>query len=495
MRTALILFSLLQGVGFPFICTAREPSVAEVQAAMKRASQYFHSLAVHGGYVYHYSLDGTRRWGEGLATDTQIWVQPPGTPTVGEAYLIAYQATDDPFFKQAAVDAALALVAGQLESGGWTNLIDFNPRSEQAGRYRSLPSSGQNKDAKNHSSLDDDQTTAALRFLMRVDRLLQYQHRPIHDATIMGLQSLLNSQYACGAFPQVWMGPVTVNHPRQQATYPKLDWRTEGRVKNYWDMYTLNDNVTGNVCDTLLLAHRIYGDARYLEAVRRLGDWLLAAQMPEPQRGWAQQYDYDMHPIWARKFEPPAVASDETQEVIATLIKIAAATNDRRYLQPIESAIRWLKRSRLESGDGQLARYYELQTNRPLYMERQGDVYTLTHNDDRLPDHYGWKIDDRTAELEQMLASFEPRTAGDDIAASERKPIDSAQVTELLQSLDNEGRWVSVYQGERLVGQPKMAIEASYLSSQLFHDHLVDLAAWLSQHKRATANANAPNDD
>ena len=30
-------------------------------------------------------------------------------------------------------------------------------------------------------------------------------------------------------------------------------------------------------------------------------------QMPDPQPGWAQQYDYDMRPMWARKFEPAAI--------------------------------------------------------------------------------------------------------------------------------------------------------------------------------------------
>ncbi len=323
LRLKLLFLSLLSHLCFSLPVPADEPTVTQVQQAMKQAAQHFRSIAVHGGYVYHYSLDGKHRWGEGPATATQIWVQPPGTPTVGEAFLNAYEATQDDFYRQAAINAATALVSGQLQSGGWTNLIDFDPESEQVGLYRSVESKNQNSRAKNHSSLDDDQTTAALRYLMQVDQLLNHQQPQIHDATLVGLQSLLDAQYACGAFPQVWSGAVSSSNPHKQASYPAHDWRTEGRVKNYWDMYTVNDNVTGNVCDTLLLAHRVYHDDRYLESAKRLGDWLLSAQMPEPQPGWAQQYDFEMHPIWARKFEPPAVASDETQEVVATLIKIA----------------------------------------------------------------------------------------------------------------------------------------------------------------------------
>ncbi|QDT43552.1 hypothetical protein Pan241w_36540 [Gimesia alba] len=86
---------------------------------MRKASQFYRDkLALNGGYVYYDSLDLQQRWGEGKASPDQIWVQPPGTPTVGMAYLKAYQATGDQFYLDAATDAALALIYGQLKSGG-----------------------------------------------------------------------------------------------------------------------------------------------------------------------------------------------------------------------------------------------------------------------------------------------------------------------------------------------------------------------------------------
>ena len=81
-----------------------------------------------GGYVYYYSVDLSERWGEGLATGDQIWVQPPGTPTVGMAYLDAYAATGEQYYLDAAREAAEALVYGQLRSGGWANSIDLKGR-------------------------------------------------------------------------------------------------------------------------------------------------------------------------------------------------------------------------------------------------------------------------------------------------------------------------------------------------------------------------------
>lgn len=442
----------------------------QVQQAMRKAADFFRGkVAQHGGYVYHYSLDLSQRWGEGVATKDQIWIQPPGTPTVGMAYVKAYQATQDPFYLEAATDAVLAVVHGQLKSGGWTNSVDFNPKSKGTAEYRNGKGRG-----KNNSSLDDGQSQSAIQLLVQVDQAHNFKHLAIHESAIVALNALLDAQFPCGAFPQVWTGPVQP-HPTAKANYPEHDWRTEGRIKNYWDMYTLNDNVTGYVTDTLINAYQVYDDQRYLDSVKKLGDFLLAAQMPEPQPGWAQQYNYEMQPIWARKFEPPAVASDETQEVLMTLMKISELTNDKRYLAPIPTAASWLRRSLLK--DGQLARYYELKSNRPLYMTRSGDKYSLTYDDRNLPSHYGWKTPSRLADLSAEYARVR---AGKPKAAPSQQLL-ARQVQEVIKSLDTEGRWVSTFNGERLVGQFKAPVGTRYISSQRFSDNLSLLSDYLGK--------------
>lgn len=259
-----------------------------------------------------------------------------------------------------------------------------------------------------------------------------------------------------------------------KASFPDYDWRTEGRIKNYWDMYTLNDNVTGYVAETLIAAHEVYGDEKYDVALRRLGDFLILAQMPEPQPGWAQQYNVDMKPIWARRFEPPGVSGDETQEVISTLLSIAHHTGDPKYLQPIPSAARWLRRSLLP--DGRLARYYELRTNRPLYMTRQGDEYTLTYEDSDLPGHYGWKSEAKLSSLGKMYdrvqAGQTPRTEPSRQQLSER-------VRQIIDALDAQGRWVSRFDGTPKVGQLKLPLNTPYLSSEVFGENLTTMAKYI----------------
>jgi PelA/Pel-15E family pectate lyase len=441
---------------------------------MYKAAQFYHShVASHGGYVYHYSLDLTQRWGEGVATKNQIWVQPPGTPTVGLAYLKAYEATGDRFYLDAATDAAIALVYGQLKSGGWTNSIDFDPNSKHVADYRNHRGRG-----KNNSSLDDGQTQSAIQLIVEVDKALKFQNQPIHESAVIALDALLRAQFPNGGFPQIWIGPVEAQ-PTLKASYPDYDWRTEGRIKNYWDMYTLNDNVTGYVADTLIIAHKVYEDQKYLTALKKLGDFLLLAQMPDPQPGWAQQYSYEMKPIWARKFEPPGVSGDETQEVLETLMKIARVTSDRKYLEPIPRAAAWLKSSLLP--DGRLARYYELKTNRPLYMTRQGDRYSLSYDDSKLPTHYGWKTESRLEELGKQYAQLRTTNPQGRQTYSKQRV---QQVRQLIKSLDEQGRWISTFDGERLVGQAKMPIGTKYLSSQVFSDNLTALSEFVGSSER-----------
>jgi PelA/Pel-15E family pectate lyase len=447
-----------------------EPLAGRAASTLRRAVRFFREkVAYRGGYVYYYSLDLNTRWGEGLATPTQVWVQPPGTPTVGMAYLAAYRATGEREYLEAAREAGEALLYGQLRSGGWQNLIDFDP-SGRVSQYRRGGGGG-----RNYSTLDDGITQSAIEFLVRLDEALGFQDAAVHEAALFALEALLKAQFANGAFPQVWDGPVP-EVPVIRASYPPYDWRTEGKVKDYWNMYTLNDGLAGTVAQTLRTAAEVYRDARYEQALRKLGDFLVLAQMPPPQPAWAQQYNRQMHPIWARRFEPPAVTGGESQDAMRTLVRISAWCREARYLEPIPAALDYLRASRLP--DGRLARYYELGTNRPLYMQRRGDAYVLTYDDRDLPDHYGWKVESK---LEAIAAEYEAVRRNGRLPEVPRPPEELArQVEAICAALDEQGRWVRIYQGERLVGQPKFRQGEPYLSSAVFAEHVQTLAAFLA---------------
>jgi PelA/Pel-15E family pectate lyase len=444
---------------------------AALTALKKAASFYRHKVASHGGYVYYYSVDLKERWGEGKASPDTIFVEPPGTPAVGMAYLHAYSATGDEFYLDAARETAEALVHGQLESGGWAQAIHFvQPERGRLGKYRI----GRPAGAWNVSSLDDGQTQSALRLLIRADQALSFEDARIHAAALDGLDCLLKAQFPNGAFPQGWLGPAEPK-PALRARFPDYDWKTEGKVKDYWNQYTLNDNLAGDVAAALIEAHQVYKDDKHKAALEKLGDFLILAQMPEPQPGWCQQYSFEMFPIWARKFEPPAITGLESQDAMETLIEIARYTGKKKYLEPIPRALAYFKTCLLP--DGKIARYYELRTNKPLYMDAR---YQLTYDDSDLPSHYGWKQRARFEEIEKahqaVVEGREPARAGPTEKSAE-------DVRRVIRELDEEGRWISTYAGERLVGQPSFERGFRYISSGVFRRNVETLSEFISKRR------------
>jgi hypothetical protein len=112
-------------------------------------------------------------------------------------------------------------------------------------------------------------------------------------------------------------------------------------------------------------------------------------------------------------------------------------------------------------------------------MFRRGDTYTLTYDDSQLPKHYGWKIDCRLEEIEKQYRA---------LLDSNRQPREVLSTTELesqvrsiIGNLDEDGRWISIYRGEPLVGQPKFAVGSRYLSSEVFSENLGVLSEYLAR--------------
>jgi hypothetical protein len=376
-----------------------------------------------------------------VASETQIWVQPPGTPSVGMAFLKAYRATGDEYYLDAAKEAASALVRGQLRSGGWAYSIEFDPEKRRDLQYRVDP---ERPEAYNVSTLDDDNTQSALRFLMEIDKVLGFKDETVHETTLCGLSQVLNAQYPNGAWPQRFQSGTNHDpekYPVKKASYPD-SWSRTFPAAGYGSFYTFNDHTIQDTIATMFEAYRIYQDVRYLEAAKRGGDFILLAQMPEPQPAWAQQYDAEMHPAWARKFEPPSITGWESQSVMRTLLELYRKTGDRKYLEPIPRAIEYFRRSVLDGG--RLARFYELHTNRPLYFTRH---YEMTYEDDDLPTHYGFKVNNgieaiaKEYERLRQTSPEELETLRDESLPRLTPGLES-QAREVVERLDEQGRWV-----------------------------------------------------
>jgi hypothetical protein len=458
MRSLVALYFVL----IPAVTFAQDLRT-EAAAGLKKAVTFFHDhVASAGGYVYKVSADLKLREGEGKTSTSTIFVQPPGTPAVGLALVEAYQRTGEQYLLDDAIDAGRALVKGQMVSGGWSQAVYFETETRKKYAYRvdGPPA----KKAKNISSFDDDQTQSALRFLMALDAALKFKDAEIHGSATTALSAVLAAQHLNGAWSQVFDGPVPQDGPADLKASIPAEWSRKYPGGDYWWHYTFNDGAMARTIDMLLTAATTYKEPRYRDAAIRGGEFILRAQLPDPQPAWAQQYDKAMHPAWARKFEPPAVASAETQTILLTLIRVHRETGDAKWLKPIPSAIEWLKKSMLE--DGQLARFYELGTNKPLYMTSD---YKITYDDGDAPSHYGWKLKSKVPkisdELDRARKGEKPST---------RKPS-ADEVRKILAAMDGRGAWVE--QGPLKYHK----VDGPIIDSQTFIDHVDVLSRYLAK--------------
>jgi hypothetical protein len=373
----------------------------EAKEALKKGLQFIQSLSIEGGYVYHYTLDGQERWGEGKTDSRTIEVQPPGTPAVGMSFLRAYHVTNDRNFLMAAESAADALIKGQNDLGGWEHKIYFDrPKGSKV-------------------SFDDDQTQSAISFLMALDQ--EVDDADLTEAIVRSLEMMMASQLQNGGWPHQF--------PYQG---------------NYHDFATFNDQGINDCIRVMIEADRFYGRQDIAASLARVGRFMMISQLPPPQPGWAQQYNEFLQPAWARSFEPPAVCPSASLHNINSLIDLYQHTGQRTYLEPIPDAIRWIKASQLPNG--KWGRFLEIGTNKPLYYDRgRIRVDSLHHLSLERRTGYGYEND-----LSEFLARTESRYLAV-MDANHPDPLQdpaehlealAQRASEVIDSQDKLGRWI-----------------------------------------------------
>lgn len=419
-----------------------ELSPHSAERAIKNAVQFYReNVSVNGGSVYRVSSDLKLREGEGRVGPREAWIEPPATSAVGRTYLECFQQTNLPVFRDAMLEVADGLIRGQLVSGGWGENIEFDPLLRPSYAYRVDHRSDTSK-LQNRTTFDDNKSQSSLLFLMLVDRELSFQNHQIHEAVTYGLNKFVDAQYPNGAWPQRFTEASVVASPQiRKANFP-LKWNRKYEKSSYAEFYTLNDGTIVDLINLMLFAHEIYKDQRWLDCAKKGGDFLLMAQLPEPQPGWAQQYNHNMQPAWARKFEPPSITGGESQGVINLLMTLHEQTGEIKYLQPVQRAINYYESLLLP--DGRLARFYEMGTDRPLYFSRS---YDLVYTDDDLPTHYGFQVTSKLKRLKDRYTKIaaQGRSKSLLIKNISKQPLSSKlqrRAEEVVAALDKRGAWV-----------------------------------------------------
>ena len=192
---------------------------------------------------------------------------------------------------------------------------------------------------------------------------------------------------------------------------------------------------------------------RYCNAALRGGDFLLLAQLPEPQPVWAQQYNERMEPSWARAFEPPAACGYESIGVMEILIDLYLEFGEEKYLEPIPRALSWYERSAVAPDIWN--RYYELGTNRPIFGDRDGQIhYTLKELSEERKSGYRWRGDfglvvvksyyERT--MKRGRARMLRNQNDEALSANEKRERMKSMhgpVKRMITNLDQHGRWIT----------------------------------------------------
>ncbi len=263
-----------------------------------------------------------------------------------------------------AAKAADSVMLYQSSEGGWqknSDLLDAPKPGDKLGQ----------------PTIDNGATTTPMRFLALVATATD--DAKYRDSFLRGLDYLFEAQYENGGWPQF---------------YPLR--------KGYYSRITYNDDAMTNAL--VLLRDVRDGKPQYefvdqerrdkaADAIEKGIEVILRTQVRQNGRltGWCAQHDeVTLKPAWARAYEPPSLSGGETVGVARFLMSIEEPTHE--IAAAIEGAVDWLRsvaipgirvdRFRREDGrtervvvedpDGSpvWARFYELVTDRPLFLDR-----------------------------------------------------------------------------------------------------------------------------
>lgn len=376
---------------------------------MKTATHYMmDKVAYKGGFVWNYLPDMSRSWGEMEAKRTMVWIQPPGTPSVGHLLLDAYHATHDEYYYEAAKQVAQALIWGQLECGGWNYVFDYAGENSLKSWYATVGKSGWRLEEFQHyygnATYDDSGTMEAAKFLLRM--YVEKNDPTFRPALDKVIRFVLESQYPIGGWPQRY--PLMYDHPFQG-------------LADYSSFITLNDDVIPDIIEFLTQCYQSLGLQEVKGPVMRAMYLMIALQQGAPYAGWADQYTVDdLKPAHARSYEPRSVNTGTTVHMIRLMLEYYKLTADTRFLTGIPAAIDFLDSMRLPEEEASkwkrpfdrpgfflVPRFIEPETGKPLYVHRKGSnvangyYYTDQHIENTIG-HYSSAAYVNTDELRRM---------------------------------------------------------------------------------------------
>ncbi|MFC2076027.1 pectate lyase [candidate division KSB1 bacterium] len=326
-----------------------DPAADKIREAARTGLDWYADRQNGGGWATRYSTDLQIQWGEWRPVIPEIvTVQPPGTPVVGEVFLLAHRVLGDEKYLETAKRAGDLLVAGQQPNGGFPYELWLSPDGPRP--VKQTVRMGPPEIREVWGSLEDGVTDAPIGFLLHL--FDAGGDSSYFKAAVRGADFMVAAQYESGAWPQIY--------PPGKGGYSKF--------------YTLNDGVVNDtVCRLLEVYHRT-GDRRYLDSAIRGGKWLVSAQLSGPTYGWAEQYSLDMSPAPARAFEAASMSPRAVGWAMETLMALHLETGNESWLEPIPKVLAWLETAQISQNIWVVQ--YDVETGEPIYLTRDGQRAT-----------------------------------------------------------------------------------------------------------------------
>lgn len=252
------------------------------------------------------------------------------------------------------------LLTWQTPSGGWT-------KNTAMTRHRRAP--GQRWSPWGEwdyvATIDNKATTSQIEFLARVG--MAAQKEAYTSAAGRGLRYLLAAQMPSGGWPQVfplqgtYHDQITFNDDAMVHVLTQLR-----QIKNRKEPWQWVDDDLRRAVQSSLQA----GIGCILRSQIRVDHTLTA---------WcAQHHPISLAPVGARAYELPSLSGGETVGIVRFLMSLGNPVPEVQA--SVEAAVTWLRRSPVDAAalgkkgtrGPQWARFYELESNRPLFSDTDG---------------------------------------------------------------------------------------------------------------------------
>jgi PelA/Pel-15E family pectate lyase len=252
--------------------------------------------------------------------------------------------------------------------------------------------------AKLQGTFDNGATTGELRFLARVYSATKKDG--CRDSFLKGFDAIVKAQYPTGGWPQYYPPP-----------------------KSYHRHITFNDDSMNRLME--LLRDVSVGKFEFVDADRRKAagaafdrgiQCVLKCQVTTggKRTAWCAQHDEtDYSPRTGRAYELPSLSGSESVSLTRLLMSLDNPSPE--VVSAVDGAVEWFKASRIEgtrltvvpdamspSGRNRVvvkdpaapslwARFYEIETNRPIFVDRDGvKKYSLAEIGYERRNGYSW---------------------------------------------------------------------------------------------------------